>query len=314
LTKTIVKLIVPYTFSDEREYSIRLSGRIAIVKIKHVKNSEGIEASKGIRFEGSPKMVPDDPLGAMYISNIEIEFPFSPQDLLVNNPTADEVSVMTDVSMKYLSRLTEVIRFATHRYWIKMISQSDVSIYDIVVEDEQSRQAYSVTIPISYPQGYSLPIQIYEESFKRNFIDTILVKGHRVMLSENLIMDALNQYHSGRFSEAIIIANVSLEAFVEEFLLQKFLAEGKTNEEASDAVDQFVEGKKFLTTMKQAFFESMKDQERKDHPMWIKIMHVRTKRKEVVHPHVKRAEQAEAYEVIAEIIDIRKWIMNLSRQ
>jgi hypothetical protein len=70
LAKTIVKLIVPYTFSDEREYSIRLSGKVAIARIKHVKNSEGIEASKGIRFEGSPRMVPDDPLGAMYIGSI----------------------------------------------------------------------------------------------------------------------------------------------------------------------------------------------------------------------------------------------------
>jgi hypothetical protein len=96
--------------------------------------------------------------------------------------------------------------------------------------------------------------------------------------------------------------------------LQKFLAEGKTNKEASDAVDRLVEGKRFRTTMKQAFFESMTDQNRKDHAIWKKIMHVRTKRKEVVHPHVKRAEQAEAYEVLAKIIDIRKWILNLSRQ
>jgi hypothetical protein len=83
-----------------------LSGKVAIARIEHVKNSEGIEASKGVRFEGSPRMVPDDPLGAMYISNIEIEFPFSPQDLLANDPTADEAKGISYVSMKYLSRLT----------------------------------------------------------------------------------------------------------------------------------------------------------------------------------------------------------------
>jgi hypothetical protein len=72
--------------------------------------------------------------------------------------------------MKYLSRLTEVIRFATQRYWLKMISQSDVNVYDIEVKDEQGRQGYSVTIPLSYPQGYGFPVQIYEESSKRNII------------------------------------------------------------------------------------------------------------------------------------------------
>ena len=95
--------------------------------------------------------------------------------------------------------------------------------------------------------------------------------------------------------------------------MQKFLAGGKTNEEASQAVDKLVEGKRFRTTMKQAFFESMKDQDRKEHPIWKKIMHVRTKRKEVVHPHVRHAEQEEAYKVLAEIIGIRNWILNLSK-
>jgi hypothetical protein len=187
LSTTIVKLIVSFTFSDEGEYSIRLNTGIAEVRIRHVKNSEGLEEVKGIRFEGSPRMVPDDPLGTMYISKIEIQFPFSPKNLTVKNPKADDVSIIRYVSMKYLSRLTEVIRFATQRYWVKMISLSDVNVFEIEVKEEEGKEGYFVTIPLSSPKGHDFPVPIYEEYSKRNFIDTILVKGHRVMLSENVV-------------------------------------------------------------------------------------------------------------------------------
>ena len=43
MTNILVKLVIPFTFSVEGEYHIRLSGRTCIVKIKHVKNNEGIE-------------------------------------------------------------------------------------------------------------------------------------------------------------------------------------------------------------------------------------------------------------------------------
>ena len=41
--------------------------------------------------------------------------------------------------MKYLNRLTETIRFSTRRYWIKMISEKDIDIYDIEFEENSSR-------------------------------------------------------------------------------------------------------------------------------------------------------------------------------
>ena len=94
MDKTFVKLLIPFTFSDEKEYIVRLSGQVASIKIKHIKNSEGMEKIKNISIHGSPKMVPDDPGGLMYFSQVEIEFPFSIQKLAEEN-NADDVSLLT---------------------------------------------------------------------------------------------------------------------------------------------------------------------------------------------------------------------------
>ncbi len=75
--KTFAKIVVPFTFSEEDEYSVSLSNRVALIRIKHIRNNDGIEKIKGIKFYGNPKIVPDDPKGSMYVSSIEIELPYT---------------------------------------------------------------------------------------------------------------------------------------------------------------------------------------------------------------------------------------------
>src|SRR6185503_7082610 len=106
MTKIVVSLIIPFTFSDEGEYDIRLSGRICVVKIVHIKNSEGMEKIAGLHLHGSPKIIPDDPQGLYYVSSILITIPLlsteSSNDWLMNE------GFVSFVCMKYLNRLTEV--------------------------------------------------------------------------------------------------------------------------------------------------------------------------------------------------------------
>jgi hypothetical protein len=80
MTNIVVRLVVPFTFSDEGEYNIRFSGRIGAIKITHIKNSEGIETTKGVHIHGSPKMVPDDPQGLYYISEVRVTIPLLPSE------------------------------------------------------------------------------------------------------------------------------------------------------------------------------------------------------------------------------------------
>ena len=114
--KTIIKLIVPFTFSDEKEYLVNLISKPAKIRISHFKNNDVIEKIKGIKYQGSPRMVPDDPEGIMYVSDIEIELLYSPDDLADLRPDFDPVTLMRSICIEYLNRLIEVIRFTTRRY------------------------------------------------------------------------------------------------------------------------------------------------------------------------------------------------------
>lgn len=71
----IVSVIMPFTFADEGEYRVRLSKYTALIKIKHVKNTEGVEKTRGMKIHGSPKIIPDDRHGLYYISEVEISIP-----------------------------------------------------------------------------------------------------------------------------------------------------------------------------------------------------------------------------------------------
>ena len=44
--KTFAKLIVPFTFSEENEYTVSLSNRLAFIRIKHIRNNDRSETIK----------------------------------------------------------------------------------------------------------------------------------------------------------------------------------------------------------------------------------------------------------------------------
>ena len=309
MTKIVVSLVVPFTFSDEGEYNIRLSGRTCFIKIIHVKNSEGIEKTRGIHIHGSPKIVPDDPQGLYYISEVEVSIP------LLSTESSDDwlmkEGFVSYVCMKYLNRLTEVIRFTTHRYWIKMITVRAVDILKVNVENGEGPQP-SLSQLIGYPKGFTFePFVIHEQAAKKGLIEKILANGQRLPLSENLLLDSLNYFHSGKFSEAIITINISLEVFVEEFLTDRYIAEGNDEKIANKLVDKLFDGK-FHGTMRKAFFNHMTDDERKKHDMWVRFENIRATRKHVTHPHTKIPSYRETYQLFHDVISIRKWILSLS--
>lgn len=301
-------MVIPFTFSDEGEYNIALSGRASNVKIEHITNSEGLEKAKDIKTGGRPKTIPDDPSGLYSISKVEIRIPLlegeSADDWLVND------KMVAFACMKYLNRLTEVIRFATQRYWIRMISQRDIDIFKI--KSDNNTEVQPCLFKLGFAEGYIFgPLPVYEQSSKKNLIDTILAKGQRLQLSNNLIFDALNSFYSGKFSEAIIFINISLEVFVEEFLTEKYRADGNDENTANEKVDKLFDGK-FHKTFRIGFFANMPDSERVNHEIWIKFENIRAKRRQVIHPHYAIPSYEETYQVLLDVVSVRDWILSLS--
>ena len=95
--------------------------------LKQLKESKSMEIQQ--LYQMTPKEV--------YVSSIEIELPYTPKDVQALGGL--KVEFVKYQVMKYLNRLTETIRFSTRRYWIKMISEKDIDIYDIEFEENSSR-------------------------------------------------------------------------------------------------------------------------------------------------------------------------------
>lgn len=308
MSNIVVHLIVPFTFCNEGEYKVRI-WHDASIKIKHVQNKGGLETVKGIQIHGSPKMIPDDPFGLYYISQVELSFPppggESPSDLGIDD------YLLSYYCARYLNRLAEVVRFATHRYWIRLISQWDIDFFKIETEDDKGRHAL-MPIRLGFTQGFNFaPLPILSQVTKSSLISKLLRNGLRIQLSNNLILDSLSNFHIGRFSEAVILVNIALEVFVEEFMTEKYLSEGHNQNEADELVERLFHGN-FHKTMRNAFFYNMTKTEREHHDIWVKFENVRQKRKQVIHPHTMKLSIEAAHEVLFNFISIHGWILNLS--
>lgn len=192
-----------------------------------------------------------------------------------------------------------------------MISRTDIDIFKIESEDERGR--YSIMpIALGFPTGFVFEaLSIHSQQCKKGLIEKILVDGLRIHLSNNLILDSLNEYFLGKFAEAIIIINIALEVFVEEFLTEKYISEGNDNKLVEKKVDDLFDGK-FHKTMRKAFFSNITDKERAEHEIWIKFENVRTKRRQVIHPHTKMLSNEETYQAIIDVLYITQWIMKTS--
>lgn len=166
-------------------------------------------------------------------------------------------------------------------------------------------------IRIGFPEGFGFtPLPIYSQDSKKQFIEKLLKSGLRIKLSDNLMLDSLYNFHIGKFSEGIILVNISLEIFVEEFMTEKYLSEGNNKDKANELVNKLFHGN-FHATFRKAFFNQLNENKRKRHLIWIKFENIRAKRKQVMHPHTRKVDPPEAYEVFLDVVAIREWIIRL---
>ena len=67
-------------------------------------------------------------------------------------------------------------------------------------------------------EGTFYPVQRYSIGDKKDEITSALKNGIPVSDSERLLLDSMNYFTKGLFNIAIIIANTSLELFIEEYV------------------------------------------------------------------------------------------------
>jgi hypothetical protein len=315
MRKTEIQLAIPFTFALEGKYHVSIDNMMAEIEISYVQNNEAMDSVRGIQTSGRARVMPDDPEGIMNISKVSIKLPYSMNNHnnnISNEPDKMQIGIpssIIEMCVLYLNRIREVIRYCTHRYWIRAISPRHLNIYKIVELDDDGKEEMRILFNI--PFGNIFPINIVNEADVSLQISEMLKKETRVLISGNLFFDSLSFFHSSLFAEAIIIVNIALETFLEEKLVNKFKSEGKTDEQATKIVGDLLDGS-LHKVMKKTYFAHMDNMTRESHPIWLKFDEVRTKRKNVVHPYIKRFTADETKQILMDVLDIVKWITNHS--
>ncbi|HEU4447655.1 MAG TPA: hypothetical protein VFR94_23475 [Nitrososphaeraceae archaeon] len=132
----------------------------------------------------------------------------------------------------------------------------------------------------------------------------MLSSDRRIPISENLFLEALNYYYRSDLVQAIITANTSLEVFVMDDMINRYIKTGKSKKEAIDLIKRLYK-KKFESRFKRYYFNTL---DVSSHPIVRKVSAVRETRKQVVHPVIQIPTPDEAMKVLLDVQEIKSWI------
>ena len=303
--KTVISLIIPFTFASEGKYKVTLNKMVADIEITYVQTNDVYDKIKGIVSVGKSELMPDDPEGMVNISNVILELPYqySRPDEHVDTKGSGPVK---EICVSYLNRLRDVIRYCSQKYWIRPISCQHLTIYKIETYDDGGH-VRKLRIFFEPPSQVFFPIATKEKTEVESQIAEMLENENEISLSETLYLDALNFFHYFSFNEAIITANISLEVFVWVYWLEKYIAEGNSRDEADKRVSHLFEDG-LQKAIRKKYFSGFDEEGRSKHKIWIKLQNVRNSRKNVIHPHTKMPSPEETRKVLLDIPIIIRWI------
>jgi hypothetical protein len=305
MEKTRVSLIIPFTFAAEGRYQVSIDKTIASIEVTYVPNDEALNKIMGIVSEGKRQIMPDDPEGMVNISKVVIEFPFEYSAADLGSEGLEKFTRIKNLCVTYLNRVQEVIRYCTNRYWLRPLSPYHLNIYNIETYDDmgKGKQIFLFTPP----SANLFPLAVRECREVESQISEMLMNETEVSLPFNLYLNALNFFHFFSFAESMITANIALEVFVWRYLVEKYGSEGKSEDEAKKIVGNlFDDG--LQKAIRKRYFHNFDKKSRDDHPIWKKLVNVRNRRKNVIHPQIKKPSLEETRQVLLDIPDIINWI------
>ena len=103
------------------------------------------------------------------------------------------------ISLKYLNRIIEVIRFCTHRYWLRYLSEAEIKIYEVVLTPGNEK-GKCYTDFLSVGNRPVLRVTVIEESSTQLEIRQMLKYEKKVRTSESLLFDAFQYFSYSLFN------------------------------------------------------------------------------------------------------------------
>jgi len=296
-----------------------------VVDVKHVRTSTGLGDVMGVDVSapGASKIeLTNDSHGIMNITKIKIIFPYlirptktrTLPDGRLEDLSHDNHKNVQKECIKYLNHLIEIIRYKTGQFWIDYLSGQDVFINKFDCFDTNGRNIGGEIHITPTSTGFSFPHKSLDQS--KVWPQIIFASGNdeQIPVREQLYLDSLKNFFKGRFNEAVMLMNIALESSTSDFIFQKLsetkLSEGEVRRKLNKILSHSKkEGKtgfhKILThDLKEIVGRSLEEEPE----LWIEFKDARDKRKNTIHPHVKRLTEDEARTTMISLVKIMNWV------
>lgn len=298
--QTIIKFHLPFQLVEEGDYDVTIEGQSAKISIINIPTKETFETISGfqrITSGGGKVQLSDDTRGVSIISYINISMQYFTDERF-----------FLQLGLEYMNRLLDVWRFTTGRFWLK----DGVSDRDIVKMDWERISGSGVKtkgiFAFGIPGNIKISTKIIETKDALPKIFKYLVDETRVPLFSILRLNALNHYTERKYGLAILEMNIALEDYARGYLANKLLTKGLSNDDVNRKFKTYDEN--FHKMMTKGFKE-ITGHSLEDNPMlWKGFNRMRTKRKNAIHPILKKSSFEDATEVIKTATYIAEWISN----
>jgi hypothetical protein len=306
VSKIIVQFSLPKALIEEGHYELLVQSKRVNIDIVYEQNKERMKQMTGFTLEsggGGNAELSRDEHGIANISKITMELPVTESQL---SGIELSESLIKQECVMYFNRLAEVVRYISRQYWITSISLREIIELDVVIENDDGERTGVWSVDFENPLLF--PLRTFEQRQVRLTVDRFLKSEIRVPLYESFFLDAVNYYETGKFNETVILANVALEELVIIYLYEK-LTKKMSLEKANTEIERIKKAKKFEKKMS-VHFKSVDGRSRQDNDeLWQKLLYVRARRKEAIHPRIKDIKREEAYNTLEYTISIFLWVL-----
>jgi hypothetical protein len=292
----------------EGDFTVSLKGRIGRIKIELL--------PKG----GSEKVL------GFAVSRATVEIPYSIQeneDVSINDRgyTPPPTSPVKREALSYFNRLIDVLRWKTRKFWIRDISEFDISYMEINREDDMGKTTGGFSLDMGNPSFPPYPMNSLDENASRSNINTLLNNETPIALHDIQFLDSINHYQTGRFDDAVVTMNIALESFVSVYLASRLRNLGNSEVEVKKKINEAFSTKKEKRKagMRKAmtkYFEEIDNRSLEhDKKLWDRFETARDNRSSVIHP--KKTAQAQkrtlldaqnCLKTLLSLVDVWKWV------
>jgi hypothetical protein len=290
----------------EGDFTVSLKGKVGRIKIILLK--EGMERIIGLA-----------------VSQVTVEIPYSVnenRDANTNNRyTPPPTSATKREALNYFNRLIDVLRWKTRKFWIRDVSEFDISYMEITIEDDTGKTSDGFSLDMGNPSFPPYPMNSLDENTSRSDVKALLNNETTIALYDIQFLDSVNHYQTGRFDDAVVTMNIALESFASVYLANRLRQLGKPEEEVKKKINKAFstkkeKGKAGMRKAMTKYFEEIDNRSLEhDKELWNRFETARYDRSEVIHPKKtpqaqKRAllEAQRCLETLLSLVDVWGWI------